>query len=91
MTSLLQVGVEPDGASVEAAKKSILELAAQQKQTVEVTSFVRMAEDITVEEWKKIAALPGRKIVHSAFTLHHLSARDRQQLLANLNEVRCCN
>lgn len=86
------IGIEPSQENLLQAELNILKAADQLKFNLKFISITKLIEDLTEQEWLKLANLPGDLIINEAFSLHHVVNRQqnidtRQQVISKLHQL----
>lgn len=75
--SLTILGVEPAGAALSEAGRSVAEAAARAGVAVTFHAFEGAAESLTASDWRRMRALcPSPPVINASFALHHVADLD---------------
>ncbi len=85
------VGIEPSPDNLLQAESNILKAAEQFNFNLQFLPIQKLIEDLTQQEWEKLANLSGDLIINEAFSLHHVVDRQgidtRQQVISQLSQL----
>lgn len=85
---LTVVGVEPDAHSLRQAEEALRATAGELGITLRFLGIPKVIEALDEDDWGLLRDMPGPRLVHAAFALHHMAAGvDRQDIFHRLRAV----
>jgi SAM-dependent methyltransferase len=82
------VGIEPSLESLGHARVELESLAAKLKLKLEFHGFAASAEDLSVNDWRRISSLSDHLVVNAAFALHHVRSDRKDAVMAEIAALR---
>lgn len=81
------IGIDPNPKNLEEAKKRLSNITKEYKIEFEFLGSEKLIENLTKEEWLKLASYGENLIINSCFSLHHTLPEKRQEIIQKISNL----